>query len=163
MTEKVTRSVLVADMADFTRTVLESGVEAALGKIATMREAATLSLPTHGGRIEKLYADNVLAVFSSPEEAVRGAMCFNRALQGEVQVCVGIGHGELVRWAVDGDYYGLELNLASKLGEDTARPGEILLTHAAAGLLSAETRARCHGLTLGVAGTSVLYFRFDWM
>jgi class 3 adenylate cyclase len=40
------------------------------------------------------------------------------------------------------DVLGLEVNLASKLGEDRARPGEILLTEAAVAALPASLRSR---------------------
>ena len=43
---------------------------------------------------------------------------------------------------VDSDLFGLEVNLASKLGEDLARPGEALLTPAAVTALDGATRRR---------------------
>jgi class 3 adenylate cyclase len=43
---------------------------------------------------------------------------------------------------VEGDLFGLELNLASKLGEDLARPGEALLTPSAVGGLGRALRSR---------------------
>ena len=51
----------------------------------------------------------------------------------------GIGFGEVLD--LGHDLLGLEVNLASKLGEDRARPGEILLTPGAvAGLTPALRR-----------------------
>ncbi|HET9314634.1 MAG TPA: hypothetical protein VFQ51_03555, partial [Vicinamibacteria bacterium] len=40
------------------------------------------------------------------------------------------------------DTFGAEVNLASKIGEDVAKPGEILLTDAAAAGLRAPLRRR---------------------
>lgn len=42
----------------------------------------------------------------------------------------GIGYGEVLN--LEHDLFGLEVNLASKLGEDLAEPGDVLLTPAAA-------------------------------
>ena len=41
---------------------------------------------------------------------------------------------------LDGDLFGLEVNLASKIGEDMARPGQALLTPAAADALRGAAR-----------------------
>ena len=47
-----------------------------------------------------------------------------------IRIAVGIGWGYMLD--LDGtDIYGDEVNRASKLGEDLANPGEILVTHAA--------------------------------
>jgi class 3 adenylate cyclase len=45
----------------------------------------------------------------------------------------GIGFGDVLE--LEEDVFGLEVNLASKLGEDHARPGEVLLTSSAADAL----------------------------
>jgi class 3 adenylate cyclase len=52
----------------------------------------------------------------------------------------GIGYGDLIE--VEGDLFGLEVNLASKLGEDLAEPGEALLSPAAAAALDRVTKRR---------------------
>ena len=49
----------------------------------------------------------------------------------DLHASIGIGWGELLMIADDDDFYGNELNLASKLGEDIAEAGETLLTEAA--------------------------------
>jgi hypothetical protein len=43
---------------------------------------------------------------------------------------------------LESDVFGLEVNLASKLGEDLAAPGEALLTPSAAAALDEETLKR---------------------
>jgi len=46
-----------------------------------------------------------------------------------VLLCIGLGYGDMLRIAED-DVFGAEVNAASKLGEDTAKEGEILVTGA---------------------------------
>ena len=52
-------------------------------------------------------------------------------LTNPLQVSIGIGYGDLHYVTSEDDYYGAEVNLASKLGEDVACGGETLLTEAA--------------------------------
>jgi class 3 adenylate cyclase len=60
-----------------------------------------------------------------------------RAPEERILLCVGIGYGAMLRIG-DDDVFGAEVNAASKLGEDTAGAGEILVTEgarAAAGVM----------------------------
>jgi len=45
----------------------------------------------------------------------------------KVLLCVGLGYGKILRIG-DEDVFGAEVNAASKLGEDTAKAEEILVT-----------------------------------
>ncbi len=47
----------------------------------------------------------------------------------DVLLCVGLGYGQVLRIG-DADVFGREVNAASKLGEDIAKAGEILVTNA---------------------------------
>ena len=47
----------------------------------------------------------------------------------KVLLCVGLGYGRMLRIG-DTDVFGAEVNAASKLGEDTAKAWEILVTDA---------------------------------
>jgi adenylate cyclase len=93
----------------------------------------------HRGRILRREADNVFAVFPHPRDAVECIVqvfeelrAVNEALpqEEEMFVSAGIGFGTVLAIGED-DVYGDEMNLASKLGEDLARPEEVLLTPAA--------------------------------
>lgn len=48
----------------------------------------------------------------------------------DLYACVGIGYGPVLMIQNE-DMFGSEMNLASKLGEDVAGPGNVLLTEAA--------------------------------
>ena len=52
-----------------------------------------------------------------------------RLPEEKVLLCVGIGFGRILRIG-DSDVFGQEVNAASKLGEDTAKADEILVTKA---------------------------------
>jgi class 3 adenylate cyclase len=81
-------------------------------------------------------ADNVYAVFHSAKAAVDCALDIQRAViqtnetrppLERLEVCIGIGTGKFLRIGQE-DIFGDQMNIASKLGEDTAGPREILLS-----------------------------------
>src|SRR5690606_38848914 len=98
------------------------------------------------GLLVKSEGDSFLLLFRRPERAVACAVemqaacaAYNRGRQPEQQVllCAGIGYGRVLRIG-DSDVWGREVNLASKLGEDTARSREILITQAVKDALPAD-------------------------
>ena len=84
----------------------------------------------------KFDADNLMAVFADVAPAVEAAVRINRTLARDscagiaCSVGVGIDYGRFLMIPGE-DCYGDTVNIAYKLGEDVARPGEILLTSAA--------------------------------
>ncbi|OYW71169.1 MAG: hypothetical protein B7Z37_28510 [Verrucomicrobia bacterium 12-59-8] len=59
----------------------------------------------------------------------RTAKAYNTGKPQEEHIlqCIGLGYGPLLRIG-DDDVFGPEVNAASKLGEDSAHPWEILVT-----------------------------------
>src|SRR4051794_26242182 len=90
----------------------------------------------HDGILLKAEADSLLVIFGSPDPAMacavamqKGAMIHNQKVPPEEQVllCFGLGYGDMLLVG-DEDVFGAEVNAASKLGEDTAKAHEILVT-----------------------------------
>ena len=80
----------------------------------------------------------MLVMFRNPRRALDCAIAMQKRLATynrrrpaaeKVLLCVGLGYGDVLRIG-DDDVFGAEVNAASKLGEDTAGPEEILLTDA---------------------------------
>jgi adenylate cyclase len=133
-----TLAVLVMDMAGFSRQTLRHGIIHFLAQIHRMHALAGPSVENHGGEVVKYEADNVYAVFQDVEQAVAAALDLDRAMEAadtmlpdeyDLHGEFGIGYGEIL--IVEDDLFGSEVNLASKLGEDLAQRGEILLTESA--------------------------------
>ena len=118
-------------MSGFTLMTHLHGPRAVMDRVFAMREVLSEIIRARRGHIFKCVADNVLALFDSPLDAVHAAAEAGARLPAEARVCIGIGHGPLMLFPGEEDYFGMEVNLASKLGEDTAEPGEVLLTEAA--------------------------------
>jgi len=135
-------AVVYTDTDDFTRRVDRHGMLHFLMVFArgvrTLRQVAA----RHSGRLVKVEADSLLLAFPDAERACRGSLAMLEALvrlnrgrpaSERLAFSFGIGFGEVLD--LGRDLLGLEVNLASKLGEDRARRGEILLTpHAVAAL-----------------------------
>lgn len=138
----VRAAVLVIDMAGFSRLSMRYGITHFLAMIRRMHDLVrpVIHDPVYGGHVFKAEADNVFARFESPTRAVRAALAIRREVlrvnrvlpeDWDLYLGMGIGFGELLLLDAE-DAFGNEMNLASKLGEDVAEPGQILLTEAAA-------------------------------
>ena len=134
-----TRAVWVLDMCGFSRLTMRHGITHFLAMIQRLHGLVRPIVVSEGGAVVKTEADNVFAVFDDVAPAVAAA----RRVQSELAVAniflpedwdlhasIGIGYGEVLMVG-DHDFYGNELNIASKLGEDVAGPGEVYLTDAA--------------------------------
>jgi class 3 adenylate cyclase len=143
------QAVVYTDTADFTVRTARDGILHFLMVFNRLAERARPLLRRHGGELMKVEADSLLIRFPDADAACRGVDALEKLLAGlnrgrppneRLRFSYGVGYGDLV--AVEGDLFGLELNLASKLGEDLARPGEALLTPSAADALGPALRRR---------------------
>ena len=129
----VEKAVLALDMSEFSLSVRRDGIVSYLGAIRRMQRVSEPIVHACGGAVVKYLADSLMAVFESVGEAVSAAVRINQALadpQTGISVSIGIDYGRFLM--VPGkDCYGDPINIAYKLGEDLARPGEILITTAA--------------------------------
>lgn len=130
------RAVLVLDMSGFCRTAREHDIVLVLSKIHQMRGLLKPCIEQAGGKLIKAEADNLFCLFESVEDALsacgRIQKCLaeaNRELAEHcrINIAAGIGYGHILNIG-NRDLFGDEVNLASKLGEDIAAEGEILLT-----------------------------------
>jgi class 3 adenylate cyclase len=155
------RAVMVLDMSGFSRTTQVHGIVSFLLMIHQMRLLAVPTIEACGGTLVKAEADNLYCLFERVEQAVAAAREIIRQLTTvnvllpatrRLYASIGIGFGDLL--VLGGhDLFGDEVNLASKLGEDVAQGGMILLTDAArteldAAVATTEERASISGLTL---------------
>ena len=130
--------VMFTDLAGFSRKVAEFGI---IHFLQTIHESERILIPlieSHDGILLKVEGDSFLVIFRNVEKAMRASIAMQHATvrynQGKtaeehVLLCVGLGFGRLLRIG-DQDVFGAEVNAASKLGEDTARAHEILVTEA---------------------------------
>jgi adenylate cyclase len=159
------RAVMVLDMSGFSRTTERFGITFFLPMIHQMKLIALPAVRAHRGRVVKAVADNLYSLFESAPAAVAAAQEIMRGLKAanlrlpeerRLYASIGIGYGRILNIEGD-DLFGNEVNLASKLGEDVADLGEILLTEAARAQV-AETGIRTREETASISGIRFAYY-----
>ncbi len=130
----VEQAVLSLDMSQFSLSVRRGGILPYLALIRRMHRLTRPIVERHRGQVVKFVADNLIAAFASTGDALEAAVAIQLAVPtdgpGTFAASIGIDHGRFL--LVPGEEcYGDTVNVACKLGEDLARPGEILLTAAA--------------------------------
>jgi class 3 adenylate cyclase len=148
------RAVLVLDMTGFSRLTQAFGIVEFLLKIRRLRRIADRMVADRGGDVIKAEADNLFCLFPSAAEALAAARGILSELPEGVYASIGIGYGPMLLIG-DDDMMGNEVNLASKLGEDVADNGEILLTDAARAALSGDEH--CEERMVSIAGLDLLH------
>jgi class 3 adenylate cyclase len=136
------RAVVFTDTDDFTVKVARHGILHFLMLFDRLVAAAAPLIRGAGGAIVKVEGDSLLLRFDDVAAACDGVVAIEGALarvnRGRPEAerlafSYGLGFGDVLD--LEGDLFGLEVNLASKLGEDMAKRGEVLLTPAAAAAL----------------------------
>jgi adenylate cyclase len=125
-------------MAGFSRRVAEFGIIHFLQIIHESQRILVPIIERHDGILLKTEGDSLLVIFRSAPRAMECALAMQRAARDynrdredaeKILLCVGLGCGRLLRIG-DHDVFGAEVNAAAKLGEDTAKAWEILVTGA---------------------------------
>jgi class 3 adenylate cyclase len=152
------RAVLVLDMSGFSRTTQAYGIVEFLLMIRRLRRTADPIVARHRGDVLKAEADNLFCLFPSVVDAVAAAREIVDALENDLYVSIGIGFGRMLLIG-DDDVLGGEVNLASKLGEDVAGRGEILLTEGAHAQVA--DRRGFQERAVAVSGLELRHFAVD--
>jgi class 3 adenylate cyclase len=146
--------VMFTDLSGFSRNVAKFGI---IHFLQTIQESERLLIPVierHDGILLKVEGDSFLVIFRNVVKGVQCSMAMQRILKDynvnrpdeeKVLLCVGLGFGRILKIG-DADVFGAEVNAASKLGEDTAKAWEILVTDG--------VKSRCDG-TPGIEFTEL--------
>jgi adenylate cyclase len=130
------KAILVLDMTGFTAAALQTGEVAALLRILGVHKLCEPIFRRRGATLVHAFADDMVALFDDPGVALNTAFEIHATLEQvnaqldghrRVSACIGIGYGDVFAIGPN-SAMGNEMNCASKLGEDTARARETLLT-----------------------------------
>lgn len=131
-------AVVFTDLAGFSRRVEEFGIIHFLQIIYEHKKLLLPVIAEHDGFLVKTEGDSLLLLFRTVRRAVECSVAMmaacdkvnaRRRPEEQILLCIGIGWGKLLRIGEE-DVWGREVNAASKLGEDRAQAGQILLTTA---------------------------------
>jgi adenylate cyclase len=117
-------AIAFADLAGYTRLTEEVGDEEAVSAVERFVEQVERSLPDDA-RIIKTIGDEVMVVGSDPGALLDWAVRFQADVTQRPLPRIGIHYGETLYR--DGDYYGREVNQASRVAARAAG-GEVLVT-----------------------------------
>jgi len=162
-------AVCVIDMSGFTRITERFGIVHYLSMITRMQLTAAPLIKEHGGTLVKFEADNCYATFSDTLEAIRGCIALQIALDTgnrltdenhEIRIACGIDYGKILMPHA-ADFFGDCVNHASKLGEDLAEAGDILVGATAmqrvppeSGIVTAATTFHLSGVQIEACAVS---------
>ena len=160
----VEKVVLVLDMSGFSRITQRHGIVHYLSMVRRMQLTAEPVIESHGGTVVKFEADNCFAMFDDSLSAVRCGIGLNLAFDAanivtpvelDIHVSVGIDRGRVL--VVDHylEFFGNAVNCASKLGEDGARPGEVLITKDVAESLPSDGHIKLEPLRITLSGIEI--------
>lgn len=139
--------VMFTDLSGFSRHVSKFGI---IHFLQTIFESQRLLIPViehHDGILLKTEGDSLLVIFRNVRKALDCSLKMQSELaiynqkrddEEKVLLCIGLGYGKVLRIG-DSDVFGNEVNSASKLGEDTAKAGDILLTQAVKKMADSES------------------------
>ncbi|MEI7012739.1 adenylate/guanylate cyclase domain-containing protein [Leptospira licerasiae] len=130
--------IMFTDLSGFSRGVEKFGI---IHFLQTIHESERVLVPIiedHDGILLKSEGDSFLVIFRNVSKGLQAAIRMQKELveynkdkipEEKILLCVGLGFGKVLKIG-DSDVFGSEVNTASKLGEDTAEAGEILITQA---------------------------------
>ena len=153
--DDVELAILFTDLAEFSSWELEAGDAAALDLLRDVDAVIEAAVIAHKGRTVKRLGDGLMATFPTAQAAVDAALEAQHALQRveldgyRPRMRAGIHWGR--PRIVGGDYLGVDINIAARVGE-TAKAGQVLVSDRALArleLLGLRTgrrkRLRAHG------------------
>ncbi len=165
-----TYAALVIDSSGFTRIVKEHGPLHYLSRLAQKRMLSLPILEKYQSKMHHFEGDNIHAYFEHVDQAVAAVIEIREAIShagvtlgdGEpYRICAGIGYGELLYSETLEGCFGLEMNLASKLGEDTANADELLITTAAFEQCTSSCKEVMTPANIEVSGTDITYYQMN--
>jgi class 3 adenylate cyclase len=125
---------------------------------------------SYGGFMIKYEADNCFAVFPDPRSAVHAAIAMQHAFNAEnlltsedldIHISCGIDYGRILLIDHE-DCFGDPVNRASKMGEDLAVAGEILITKEAMDLIPEEAGLRGREINVSISGMTIPAYRIEY-
>jgi class 3 adenylate cyclase len=122
------------------------------------------------GYMIKYDADNCFALFPAPLNAINAAIAMQHAFDAaniltaddlDIRIGCGVDFGRILVIGSE-DCFGDAVNRASKLGEDIAEAGDILVTKEAMQLVPAEAGIKAHEISISISGIEIPAYTVDY-
>ena len=163
-------AIFVLDMSGFSLLTRKYGIVHYLSMVRRMQLTTEPIVRSYGGFMIKYEADNCFAVFPDPLSAVNAAIAMQHAFGAanlltsedlDIHISCGIDFGKILIIGHE-DCFGDPVNRASKIGEDLAAAGEILITKEAMQMIPAEAGIRAHEMTVSISGITIPAYQIEY-
>ncbi len=163
-------AVFVLDMSGFSMLTRKYGIVHYLSMVRRMQMTTEPIVKSYGGSMIKYEADNCFAVFPDPLLAVNAAIAMQHAFGAanllttedlDIHIACGIDFGKILIIGHE-DCFGDPVNRASKIGEDLAAAGEILITKEAMQMIPEEAGIKAHEMTVSISGITIPAYMVEY-
>ena len=153
-------AVFVLDMSGFSLLTRKYGIVHYLSMVRRMQLTTEPIVKSYGGFMIKYEADNCFAVFPDPLSAVHAALAMQHAFAAsniltaddfDIHIACGIDYGKLLVIGRE-DCFDDPVNRASKMGEDLAAAGEILVTKEAMDMIPTAANIPAREMMVSISG-----------
>lgn len=164
------QAVFVLDMSGFSRLTRKYGIIHYLSMVRRMQLTTGPIVKSFDGYMIKYDADNCFALFPAPLNAVNAAIAMQHAFDAaniltaddlDIRIGCGIDFGRILVIGSE-DCFGDAVNRASKLGEDVAEAGDILVTQEAMQLIPTEAGIKAHEISISISGIEIPAFTVEY-
>jgi adenylate cyclase len=163
-------AVFVLDMSGFSLLTRKYGIVHYLSMVRRMQMTTEPIVKSYGGFMIKYEADNCFAVFPDPLAAVNAAIAMQHAFSSEnlltsedldIHISCGIDYGKILIVGHE-DCFGDPVNRASKMGEDLAVAGEILVTKEAMDMIPASAGLKVREMNVSISGITIPAYLIEY-
>lgn len=163
-------AVFVLDMSGFSLLTRKYGIVHYLSMVRRMQLTTRPIVESYGGTMIKYEADNCFAVFPEPLAAVNAAVAMQHAFAAsnlltsddlDIHIACGIDYGRILVVGHE-DCFGDPVNRASKMGEDIAAAGEVLVTQEAMQIIPADAGIKSRELKISISGIEIPAFAIEY-
>jgi len=157
------KAILALDMSGFSELSMKHGIVHYLSLVSRMQLTVNPIIESLDGSVIKFEADNCFAIFPHSLAAIQASITMNEAFDTsnrlhpdelDIRISCGIDYGEILLINNE-DFFGNPVIRASKLGEDIAGPGEILVTKKAMEQVRNKERIKFKSLKLSISGIEI--------
>ena len=163
-------AVFVLDMSGFSLLTRKYGIVHYLSMVRRMQLTTEPIVRSYGGFMIKYEADNCFAVFPDSLSAVNAAIAMQHAFRAEnlltaddldIHISCGIDYGKILIVGRE-DCFGDPVNRASKMGEDLAVAGEILITKEAMQMIPAGAGIKAREMNISISGITIPAYLIEY-
>jgi class 3 adenylate cyclase len=157
-------------MSGFSLLTRKYGIVHYLSMVRRMQMTTEPIVKSYGGFMIKYEADNCFAVFPDPLSAVNAAIAMQHAFRAEnlltsddldIHISCGIDYGKILMVGQE-DCFGDPVNRASKMGEDLAVAGEILITKEAMQMIPTTAGIKSREMNVSISGVIIPAYLIEY-